>query len=212
MYDYSNFVCGYLSNNMKSISVNRQDITLLLLTIVISLGYFAFNRPIGNIHVSRTYLDDFIPLIPAFVIPYLAYIPVIWLVVLYAFVTGDRFKALSISLISVHLVSFTVYAFYQTFIPRPAVPGNGFFSELLRFIYGIDEPYSACPSLHSSGSAVIAMYFILKGSTWWSFYTLFSVIVVISTLLIKQHFVVDAISGVTLGIATSYLVYKYIKG
>lgn len=192
-------------------TLNWQNIILLVATTAVALGYYTLNHETSNLHILSTALDEKIPLVSSFAVPYILFALMFWVLIIYAFITQKRFKALSATTIIVFLISFLFFFFYQTYIPRPLVNGSDTLSSLIRFIYRNDQPYNGFPSLHSSMATIMAMYFILCRSKWSYLYAFFAVIVVLSTLFVKQHFIADAVGGITLGLLISLITYRIIK-
>jgi membrane-associated phospholipid phosphatase len=194
---------------------NRQewckDTALFGLAIVVSCLYFVLNIPNSSIHVLMTVMDNQIPRIPAFTIPYLAFLPWLWGVIFYSWLKNRSFRHLAYSVIIVNLVAFCVYLMFQTYMPRDLITSNDFFSSLLQFIYNHDQPYNAFPSLHSALSVVVATYFVCRKSRWSWVFILSAVVIIASTLLIKQHSIADAVSGIILGSFVTWLVFHCVK-
>lgn len=199
-----------LCNLIKDIIYKRQNTLLLVAVIAASCLYCVSNAPQESLHIVRTALDDQIPRIPVFSIPYLVFLPWLWGTVFYVWFNNRSFRLLAYSLIIVNLIAFCVYLTFQTYVPRDPVTSNDFFSGLLQFIYDHDQPYNALPSLHSALSAVVVTYFALRKSRWtWAFVAT-AVLIVISTLFTKQHFIIDALSGITLGVVATWAVSRFI--
>jgi membrane-associated phospholipid phosphatase len=194
---------------MKKTNSNRSRNIFLLITVLTALGYLLLNKQTEHLHYLNIGIDGLIPFVPVFAVPYLLFLPVFWLVFLYSFLKRKRFSALAMTIIIVHLISYLFFVFYQTEVLRPQIAGTGLFDNLVRFVYSHDAPYNDFPSLHSALAAVLATYFIVIKSKWSTFYVLFALLVVISTLLIKQHYVVDAVFGIVLGVLVALLTFKY---
>jgi len=82
---------------------------------------------------------------------------------------------------------------------RPAeVIGNGFAVWCLRFLYELDPPYNCFPSLHVAHSFVSALtcYRVNRGVGIAG--AICAVLVGISTLFTKQHYILDVIAGILL--------------
>ena len=183
------------------------DIILLAAVIVVSSMYFVLNAPQLSLHILRTFLDDQIPRLPIFSIIYLAFLPWFWGVVIYSWFKKRYFRQLAWSVIIVNLIAFAVYLTFQTYVPREAIMSNNFFSGILQFIYNSDQPYNGFPSLHSALSAATATYFVcIKSKRAWIAVAI-AVLIVASTLFVKQHFIADAISGVILGVVTTLIIF-----
>ncbi len=192
-----------LKSRLKS-----KDTLLLAAVIIVACLYFVVNVPQSSLNVLRTVFDKQIPRIPIFAIPYLLFLPWFWSVVVYAWYRNRSFRQLAFATIIVNSIAFIVYLTFQTYVPREAVISNDFFSGILRFIYDHDQAYNGFPSLHSALSATIATYFIFVNSRWsWAF-VLMAALIVVSTLFVKQHFIADAVSGVTLGVLVTWLSFK----
>jgi membrane-associated phospholipid phosphatase len=173
---------------------------LLLLGVALSaLAYLFLNRPTGRVHSMESSLDRRVPLEPPFAVPYLVFLPIFWAFVLWAFVGLRWWRPLATAIIVTYLVSDATYLLYQTYVERPDVQGNSVFDALVKFIYRSDAPYNDFPSTHSSSAAILASYFCLMRSRVWPLAVAFALLVVASTLLVKQHVVADAVGGVALG-------------
>ena len=75
------------------------------------------------------------------------------------------------------------------------------FSELVRYIYSIDQPVNCFPSIHVLTTFVIMLAaFKRREQHAFEYYilTFFGTLIILSTLFTKQHAFVDAISGMTL--------------
>lgn len=186
------------------------DTVLLALVIVASILYFILNTPHEVVNVLKTFIDNGIPRLPVFTVVYIAFLPWFWGVVVYSWFCNVSWHRLAYSVIIVNLVASVVYLMFQTYVPRDVIVSNDIFSNLLRFIYSSDSAYSAFPSLHSALSATIATYFVIRKSNWSVAAVIMAVMVILSTLFVKQHFVLDAISGVGLGVITTYFVFRFL--
>lgn len=187
------------------------DIVLLVATTLVLLMYLVVNIPQDTLHVLRTSLDDQIPRLPIFSIPYLAFIPWLYGTLVYSFIKNRYFRQLAISFVIVNLIAFVVYLTFQTHIPRDSITSPDFFSGILQFIYNHDKPYAGFPSLHSALSASIATYFVCMKSKWAWAAVAMAGLVVMSTLFTKQHFVLDAVSGVGLGVLVTWGVFRLLS-
>ena len=88
-----------------------------------------------------------------------------------------------------------IYLIFQTEVQRPLI-NSGFFENLVQtLVYQNDNPYNAFPSLHVIDSLLCGWY--LKESKNYFFVYLFVFLVIISTVLIKQHYLIDIFGGLT---------------
>jgi uncharacterized membrane protein YhdT len=182
-----------------------RDCLLAFAVLVSTLLYFPLNHRSPNIHVLTASLNNHLPVIPIFAIPYLVFLPVFWFTVVYAFVKGQDFATFALSITVVYLVSDLVYAFYPTYMPRPHHV-VGFLSGLVRFVYAHDSPYNDFPSEHASSAVLLALYLWPRGRLLRSAGLILAALVIPATMLIKQHSVAGAAGGVVLAIATWFVV------
>ena len=192
------------------VTKKRRDALLLVITTVVLLSYFLLNRSIGSIHVLTIPLDAKVPLIPIFVIPYLLTLPTFYLTVVYAYWSKKGFAVFASSIIITWLICFAFYIFYQTHVLRPEVIGNGFAENLVRFIYSQDQPYNCFPSTHVAMATLMLLYFNHIKSRWTPLVLIFSSLVIVSTVFIKQHYLLDVASGIALSYAVYWLTNRYL--
>lgn len=167
----------------------------------------------GNKIQSR--YDDLIPFVPIFVIPYFGW---------FIFIVGTgiilfkrskldlRKTYLSVNLcMIIGLIVFLLFPNYQTL--RPEVYGDDFFSQWVRLLQIGDTPSNVCPSLHVAIS--ISLYTGITHSACFEkrrdihFFTwILTNLIILSTLFIKQHSVVDVAFGILLGVSVHIFVYK----
>lgn len=170
--------------------------------------YDPLNHGPAVLHL-RTPLDDALPLIPLFVIPYDSLEPLIYFSLIVFLVFRTRiFQSAALSLIVAMLVSYAVYFFLQTEVLRPVVSGSDTLSRMIRDVYPGDSPYNDFPSLHTSLSTIIAI-------AWWrtdrrlGFVAgAWTALIVASTIFVKQHYVADVAAGLLLAWGASWLSKK----
>lgn len=195
---------------MKIIKQRLIDDGMLLLAVIIaSCLYFVLNVPHEVVNVVKIFIDDHIPRLPVFAIPYLLFLPWFWAVIFYVWYKDNSFKQLAYSVIIINLVASVVYIMFQTYIPRDVIISNDLFSGILGFIYDNDQAYNGFPSLHSGLSATVATFFVIKKSRFAVPTFLMALLIVISTLFTKQHFILDAVSGITLGVIITSFVFWF---
>jgi membrane-associated phospholipid phosphatase len=175
------------------------------LLIAVFLLYPWLNKRAANAHIIKLWIDDWIPLVPIFSIPYILYIPFLAITLGYFVFFTELYQAITISFIFCIGVASIIYFFYQTTVPRPEITGIDFSSQLLRYIYSKDQPYNCFPSLHTALSVLSFLYWIqVFPSVKWSMGA-FVLSIVVSTVTLKQHYIPDAISGLILALASFYV-------
>jgi membrane-associated phospholipid phosphatase len=185
------------------------DYALLAGTVGVALAYPLLNRRTSHVHVLRTGLDRHIPFSPVFAVPYLLFLPAFWLLVIGAFIRRVAWRPFAYAVLATYIVSYIVFATYQTYVPRQHPVGSGLLDSLVRFVYRIDKPYNGFPSLHASNAAIFATYFVVMRIRGREFAVAFALTVVASTVLVKQHVVVDALGGVALGTTAALVAFRF---
>lgn len=186
-------------------SDKKKDLPYLLCLLVMpALGflYTLLNTDTREAVILSTTIDEWIPFVPVFIVPY-----ILW----YAFILGYLFyfwykdvqtflKTLSIIVIG-ELICFVIYFYFQTTVPRPELAGDGMFVDLVRMIYSHDQPYNAFPSIHVLTTfAIILGNFNIKDkhSFHSAFVPIMGSLIIVSTLFVKQHFILDMVSSIFL--------------
>ncbi|NQX67207.1 phosphatase PAP2 family protein [Paenibacillus alba] len=166
----------------------------------------------GNVGSLMTDLDRLIPFVPAFIIPYLIWYPFIFVMLVVFFMKNRAVYYRSLTTLCTGLLAcYLVYALYQTTVPRPGVEPNGLFNGLVNIVYRTDAPFNCFPSIH-----VLTSYVVLKASYLCGikrstlsvvFITVWSIIV--STLFVKQHALLDIAGAVLLAEALYFVVKRF---
>lgn len=96
------------------------------------------------------------------------------------------------------LIAFVVYLAAPMPYPRPMHPLVGFWEGLLAFEWSIDEPRCTFPSLHVAFAWLMYLGLRHEAPRWRPTLLLLAVSISVSTVLVKQHFIVDIPSGMAL--------------
>jgi membrane-associated phospholipid phosphatase len=123
----------------------------------------------------------------------------------------DYYSAMLYAMIIATLTACLIFISYPTLMLRE--PLSNSFSDLARsLLYLIDFPTNCFPSLHVA-LAILAAFFIFKENRNWGFVSaIWTFLIAVSTMTIKQHYFVDVIGGFVLAvyalIMTRYLLRK----
>jgi len=161
-------------------------------------------------------LDQYIPFIPVFVIPYILWFFYVAFGCIY---TGLRSKDEYFRLLFFLAAGMsTAYIMYMVFPNtngvRPAVNGEDICSRLIRFIYATDTPTDVFPSVHVINAFAIdaalrhTKPFCDKRVLRHLSFVLF-ILICISTVLIKQHSIFDVYCGLLVGGLYYISLYKF---
>lgn len=187
-----------MSRQRSAIIINA---LLLVAFVIVALLYLPLNNARAPLHSLRTPLDNAIPLVPIFALPYLSFFFLIGLTLLFLFRNRTLFRQTVIAMIAVQLVSYAVFFLWQTHVDRPLVANTDIFSRLVRLIYAHDAPYNDFPSLHTALSAVCAFGWLRHHGKASYIFVAWAALIVLSTLFVKQHYVADVLGGGFLAIA-----------
>jgi membrane-associated phospholipid phosphatase len=182
-----------------------------IIFIIFLLQIFLFYKliqiyfPIGQ--VFETSLDEQIPFISSFVIAYYLYIPMLFLPFIMTFRNKKNFLAISTAFLFASLICNIIYMLFQTTIVRPELAPTTIFNQLVLIVYSIDSPLNLFPSEHVTFT-VLSLLCLFKINKKVAYITLpFVILIVLSTLFIKQHHIPDVLAGLVLAFV-SYFVFK----
>ena len=180
--------------------------------IVASLFYDPLNHGPAVLFL-RTPLDDLIPVVGPFVVPYVSLRPFIYLsAVLFLLFRVRIYRSAALSMIVVLAVSYAFYALLQTYIDRPVIAGDDLFARMIRDVYASDQPYNDFPSLHASLSTIFAIHWLRVDRRLGVPIAVWAALIVLSTVFVKQHYVPDVIAGVLLGSVASWWSVRLLPG
>lgn len=177
-------------------------ILYMFILILITPIYTILNQSTeGAVDVTIS-IDSYIPFVKEFIIPYLLWYPFIYgTLIYYCFVDQKKYTTAILSIIIGKLISFVIYFFWQSTVPRPDVVGDDIFSNLVLFIYNSDQPVNCLPSIHVMTTFVLMIVaHKRKAKSKWE-YLIISVtgtLIILSTMFTKQHAILDVISGMML--------------
>ncbi len=190
-----------------SSSIFKKYRHLLLLAIypLFTLWYFLLNQSDRPIHMISCPLDYRLPFCEWFILPYVGwYIYVFIALILTARQSPKAFVRLCLLLYSGMAVAQLLQTVYPTGIDfRPtSFERDNFLTWIVGIIYASDAPVNVFPSIHcyNALAAHLACYCRLPGATRLhkALSLLFVILVFLSTVLIKQHSVLDAVGAILL--------------
>jgi membrane-associated phospholipid phosphatase len=161
-----------------------------------------------NLHTA---LDSAIPVVPIFVIPYNSIQNYIYAtLVLFLLFRTKYFQSACLAMITVWFISYGFYYFLQSEVVRPVLTGTDIFSKMVMNVYAGDNAFNDFPSLHTSLSTILAIHWVRVNKPLGIVLSIWTALIVASTLLIKQHYVADLIFGLVLAFGASWLYTKLI--
>ncbi len=186
----------------------------LLITVYSGIYLLLFNYLEQNMthgyHIVHTIFDDKIPFCEFFVVPYLLWFPYMILAVVY-FIFVNKNKHEYYQLAFNLMMGMTVFLIVSYVYPnghhlRPTeFPRDNIFTDMVRMLYRADTPTNILPSIHVFNSLAIHMSLTsceaLKKNRAVRYGSLtLTILIILSTMFLKQHSVIDVCMGATLAL------------
>ena len=179
----------------------------ILMCIFLIVGVYQFyfwtqNHPIKQSRSLECKLDTFFKLKPRWVWIYSGlYYPLIILVVITA--DGMReFNYMAMSYFILLFMQMACFLFFPVATPaewRERVSGDSRSGRMLKLVQYFDKPDNCFPSMHVSVAMLSAMHFMMSPLNLGYWPLLFPILIALSALYTKQHYIADLIPGAALG-------------
>ena len=178
---------------------------------------FLETRPVHGYHVIHTVFDDMIPFCEFFIIPYLLwFFYIVGAVMYFIFLNKNKHEYFQLSFNLI--MGMTIFLIVSYFYPnvqhlRPAIfPRENVFVDLVRHLYATDTPTNILPSIHVFNSLAVHMAISSceslrdKKAVRYSSLVL-CILIILSTMFLKQHSVIDVCLGATLALFGAVFFY-----
>lgn len=207
-------------NKSRKFNIKNYYHWLYLLVIPAYMLVFCIDERVvtENYFVMDLPLDNLIPFLEAFIIPYFAWYP--FMIGVGAYLIFKDVKGFKKYMFYI-FVSFMVSVFLYLIFPngqglRPDITGNeNIFTGMIHILYTIDTPTNVCPSLHVVGSmaAIFAVFDCEKLKN--VFIRIAAVVVgaaiIVSIVFVKQHSVHDIFISVPYSFLMYFVTYKWLS-
>lgn len=184
--------------------IKNGHLGIMAVFFVIYMVVFSYieNRDVHH-YIIHTTIDEKIPFCEYFIIPYLLWFLFVAVTVLYfMFFNKNKWKEyyqLMITLgtgMSLFLIISLIFPNGQDL--RPALTGNSIFIQAVQFIYHTDTPTNVLPSIHVFNSLACCMAILKNQRRCYKKTTdiatiVLTILIIMSTMLLKQHSVVDVV-------------------
>ncbi len=212
-----------LLKQCKNIIAKYRHAWILLYGVVYSTWFFYLEKIINaqtRFHVMHTALDDRIPFNEYFIIPYLLWFLYVAGAILYfLFVNKDDYYRLCAFLFIGMTVSLVICSFYPNGTNlRPAVdPDKNLCSAVVAWLYSKDTCTNVFPSIHVFNSVGVNIAILrsrdiarLKhGKAVKAASSVLMVLIILATMFLKQHSVLDVSGALILASIMYGVVYGY---
>lgn len=190
-----------------------------LLSILYMPVYFIWFQWLQERQVPRDWiispLDRAIPFCSWFVIPYLLWFVFIAATVVYFFRAPEECLKLCTFLyagMTICLVIYTLFPNGQMLRPV-SMEDNSLLTRIVFLIYRIDPSINVCPSIHVFNTlgaldAILRTNLLREKPLVRSGAAVLSLLIILSTMFLKQHSVIDVIMGFLLALIMDLLIYR----
>lgn len=174
----------------------------LLIFPVLGLIYTWLNTTATDAITLGSAIDDRIPFIPIFIVPYaIWYAYILFFLVYFCFKDSSVYFRTLFTITAGEIICFFFYVFWQTSVPRPDLEVTGIITGMVQYIYTHDEPFNCFPSIH-----VLTTYAVMSGAIQiknkhkmhhWLIQGI-GTLIILSTLFVKQHVLLDVAASMIL--------------
>lgn len=194
---------------------NRQAVFLLYFLIYLP-WFYLLERAVVPEYWIHTRLDDWIPFCEYFVIPYLFWFAYVALAMVFFYRRSrGEFSRLCLFLFTGMTICLILYGLFPNgHHLRPwRFEHSNAFTELVRLIYMADSCTNVCPSIHTLNSIGVQIAVwrspLLRGRPWVRYGSLaVCVSIILSTVFLKQHSVLDVFTAAALACPLYVLAYR----
>jgi len=200
-------------NRIKNIKSDLFYLSLMLIFPLFHIIYKFLNTPHGKVHNLSTVFDVNIPFVKVFIIPYITWYLFTYIIFFYIYLKNKKIYLRTIITYAACLVlSYSIFYFFQTTVPRPYLAENDIFTNLVRLIYKFDKPFNCFPSIH-----VLSCYLIIKSIKQLKnqnnfakpFIYFICLLIILSTLFVKQHVLLDILCAILLVEVVEKPIFKF---
>ena len=191
-------------------SLKKKSFFTIIVFLFFMSGYFIIQRVVDAANISLLMeADEWIPLMTEFVWIYHSLPLYILLVMVFLIKRSAVFWRTVVSCLASSVVMFVCFILLPIEYPRPEIVDTDFSSALLLMTQEIDFAHNTCPSGHVAFSWLMVLAAIstqwVKKEPWMGRVTLlWSIGIILSTLVLKQHFIADVFAGVLLASFSFY--------
>ncbi len=203
---------------MKNLIKKYSHAWILSYFIIYLIWFFYLNQKSADaFHAIESSIDSLIPFNEWFIIPYYLWFPYVPLAVSYFFFTSrEEFYRICMFLfigMTICLLAYTIYPTGVYFRPDlDRLHRDNVLIDLTRIIYTIDPGTNVCPSIHCFNSIGIAIAVLKcsrlnKNKIIIFTVTILSTLICMSTVLVKQHSIIDFYYAVGLSVLMYFIAY-----
>jgi len=194
---------GWIKKIVLRFEVHLTMIGLYMLFIFLFLYVGDYNEG-RNFYNLSIFIDQKIPFNPHFVWTYILYYFVALMPVMVV-TEIKEFRRMVGAYLMMYFMGFLTFILFPVKMMRPELVGDGYSIWLLKKIYNADNGYNCFPSMHVANAFLASFFSYRFNRVYGAVVYVIAFLITISTLFIKQHYIVDLIAG----IALAYFVYRF---
>lgn len=176
-----------------------------LMAVYIGVGLYASARPEAQ-RTLATPLDGLVPLLP-------------WTAMVYGLLYAQVFVPLAllvdrrvllrggVAYVTLVLLGLPFWVFWPVVVPREPVPVEDLFTWSLALIRFLDPPTNCFPSMHVAEASLAALLVRRLDRRLGHAMLGLAVAIWLSTLTLRQHWVLDGVAGFALALAADHLLF-----
>ena len=195
--------------------INKKLVAPAIIAVAVYLLSYQIPKRLvdpSRLHFLHTSLDDMIPFhgpsIYIYIGAFFQWSYCIYVLMKQKIELGYKFFS---AIVIGSLIGLVIFMIYPTAVYRPEIVGSGFTNDFCRFIYSVDNIICACPSFHCFCSTIVILIYneCENISNRFRCINMFiSLLVYVSTLLTKQHYIADIIPGIALAYLSVFISSK----
>lgn len=211
------FVKNFMKTKTAGLFVQYKALVIMAVYAVFYLAaFFYLERRTVAVHEINFAVDAYIPFCEVFIVPYLLWFPYVALTVVLLCI---RDKEESEKLVAFLMAGMTIFIIVSAVFPnghnlRPKTFGHeNIFIDLIRNLYAADTPTNILPSIHVYNSVAI-MVAVWRSKCFAGHRVVktamlaLGVSIIFSTVLIKQHSMLDVLLALLLSAVMYSVCYK----
>jgi membrane-associated phospholipid phosphatase len=187
----------------KSYDIKISNISIptvkLAMIIILFVCHVVFYNLFGTYNTMDNYsyfmeLDHTLPFVPEMVWVYMSTY-IVMLLIGFTIKDNKELFRLIVAILYTWILTYPFFYFFPAIYPRPSFKVIDLTTQLLKYNYLYDVSNNTFPSLHVSLSFIVALTMVHIKSKIKLLWLFWAILVSMSTVLVKKHFVLDVFGG-----------------
>lgn len=200
----------------KTIKERSKHVFILLYSILYLGIFFLLEQNIKDFHIINFKLDEYVPFMEIFIVPYLLWFAYVAITVVFFFLfldIGEYYRLVCYLFLGMTVFLIVSFVYPNGLNLRPNYfPRDNIFTDMVRSLYQTDTSTNVMPSIHVYNSicvhlAIAKSPYFQKHKSWKHASLLLMLLIILSTVFIKQHSLLDVAGGILLAAAFYPLFY-----